>query len=244
MCEARYIAVIFLLAAVSPCREARGETPVGPPQWMVRADVRMVSISTAQALTLLPRLIDPRNVDAACARLQTMIARGEAELIAWPVVCTRSGISGVAESAEEFKYPTEPDPPHFPQAVGALNIPDIRVMDVPTSYEVRHLGPALEIEPLVSADGRSISVTIAATLVRLLRMRHFHFEKWPSGLDTTVHRPEFATSRVATSLELENGQTTLLGSFIVPHPKPHVELFILRATATAAGLGKPQISSP
>ena len=249
MRRARYIAVIFFLAAVSPCREARGEPPVGPPQWMVRADVRMVSISPAQALTLVPRLTDPRNVNAACARLQTMIAHGEAELIAWPVVCTRSGERGAAESAEEFKYPTESTPPHPPQDVPAQNfrtfdLPDIRVMDVPDAFEVRNLGPSLEIEPLVSADGRHISVTVSAHIVRLLRMRHFRFEKWPSGLESSVHQPEFATSQVTTSLDLESGHTTLLGSFIVPHPKPHVELFILHATATAAGSGKPQISNP
>lgn len=217
-------AIVSLTAALAFAQAENAAVPANQTEWTVCVDVQMVSITPRLALKLVPELTERKSVDAAFARLQEMIVSGEAELLAWPRVCVGSGVRGLAESVEKQIYPTDFQNPH-----GANFIRDL------DSLECRNLGPTLEIEPSVSADGRSIAINIHAQFVRLIAMKEFRDRESSWAMKWLIHRPDFASSMVTTQLDLANGQRTLLGSFVASSPQPHVEIFILHATATAAG---------
>jgi hypothetical protein len=57
----------------------------------VRVEVQMASVSSADALSLVPALLEEKSTEEAFARLQRMLARDEAALLGWPVVSVRNG---------------------------------------------------------------------------------------------------------------------------------------------------------
>ncbi len=226
----RIAVIVFFTAALSFAQAEKDAVPAEQTEWTVCADVQMVSIKPQAALKLLPELVERKTVDAAFVRLQEMIVSGEAELLAWPRVCVRSGVRGVAESFEELISPTDQPPPGGTPGPIAQSNNHINEFG---SFEIRNLGPSLDIEPVVSADGRSISINIHAEFVRLIAMKEFRHREYSWAMKWLIHRPDFASSGVTTTLDVANGPRVLLGSFVVSSPQPRVELFILHATATA-----------
>ncbi len=85
-----------------------------PPDWSVRAEVRMIAVPMAQALLLVPRLRSPATFPSAEQRFEALLANGEAELVNWVHVQSRSGQRACAESLEEVRYEVESYPPQIP----------------------------------------------------------------------------------------------------------------------------------
>ena len=109
------------------------------------------------------------------------------DILNLPSVVTKSGQKASIRSVREFPYPTEFDPPQIPQQVGNTNqngggtsslallfngvlqfgqtstsnngAPVIPA--TPTAFEVKELGMVLDVEPNISADGRTVEVSIA-----------------------------------------------------------------------------------
>ncbi len=93
------------------------------------------------------------------------------DIAASPSVTTKSGVKATVELTREFIYPTEFDPPQLPQGQGggggggggggAL----IATPTTPTAFETRRTGVLMEVEPVVSDDGRSVEVVLAPEVV-------------------------------------------------------------------------------
>ncbi len=110
-----------------------------------------------------------------------------------PSVVTKSGQKASIRSVRQFPYPTEYDPPQITQNVGggngrrggggtsALAIVSFTgqllfgqtstsgggapvVPATPTAFEVRELGMILDVEPNISADGRTVEISIAPSM--------------------------------------------------------------------------------
>ena len=238
--KARRHLAVWLAACAGctlPC--AAGEKA---PVWMVRVDVQMVSIPPQQALSLVPRLRDGRTVEAAVATLQTMIAKKQATLLAWPVLWTPSGERGVAETNAETMYPTEFDPPSVPSSPGPPLVsvpppPPVKVWPVnpflrghpPIAFEIRNVGPQIEVEPEVSGDGRSVELSAILRYVRFNGFDRFVTGNFPGGIESTDERARFAVSQTSGQFFATTGKPLLAGCFHFQGKEPHVELFILRA---------------
>jgi hypothetical protein len=149
-------------------------------------------------------------------RLRTMVAAGKAQLIRMTVIRTKTGQRTVSESIVEMRFPTEFDPPSPPQAfvdpnlgkpperpVFTVNIPFDAV--TPTAFETRNVGDTLEVEPVLSSDGLTVDLNLVPQNVR------YAGERFMNG-HPLVKQPTFETSKITTSVEVQNGQPFFLGT--------------------------------
>lgn len=81
------------------------------------------------------------------------------------------GQVGKIEQVREFIYPTEYDPPEIPNQFGAdtttggLGLPAVAsefpvTPATPTAFETRKLGQMIEVEPIVAADNKTVSLNV------------------------------------------------------------------------------------
>jgi len=96
------------------------------------------------------------------------------DLLSAPRVTTKSGQRAVIEIVEEFRYPTEFDPPQIPQnfgggSAGNAGTTAIQVFPVtpttPTAFETRNTGVTLEVEPTVGSDNYTIDLNLVPQVV-------------------------------------------------------------------------------
>ena len=218
---------VALLAFASPLRAQN-----------VRCDLLIVRVSLADAMRLRPILLEPGRVAAGVSELHTMIADGKAELIAAPVLWTKSNQRAVTETLEEIRYQTEFDPPSAPTLFGARTPPTweqivqrrlFHFITVPTAFEVRNAGVTLELSPVVADDGRTISLDLVP--------RHVSYEGDAPVSTTALSRaewrwqqPKFRTFVTTTSLTVRSGEWHLHNGSVLRAPA-RMEFFLLRATA-------------
>ncbi len=216
------VAVLALFAGAAPLR-------AGLEQWQVRVEMQIVSVPTQVALQIVPPLRDPRQVAVTVADLQTKIARGEATLLAWPMFWTKSGQRGSSEDIEEIRYPTEFEPPQVPGVIPPRRAPPVD--GLPNAYETRNLGVMFEANPLVRGDGTWVDLELDALRVAFFGFRRFGPARPERKLIGAFDQPRFFTARTTTSMFVRNGEWTLVANPVVSAPEPHIELFLLRATA-------------
>ena len=96
------------------------------------------------------------------------------DLLSAPRVTTKSGQRAVIEVIEEFRYPTEFDPPQIPQnfggsSGGGTGTSVSAVFPVtpttPTAFETRNTGVTLEVEPTVGSDNYTIDLNLVPQVV-------------------------------------------------------------------------------
>ena len=210
-----------LLVLLFALANGRGEPATSGTVPQVRIEVQMVALPKAKAVALLPRLRREDQIDTADAEIKDMIARKEAELIAWPEVTTLTGQRATTEDIQEVRYSTDVPAEAASKEAGAEK--------AQPKYETRNAGVTLEVDPTVSPDGKMIDLTIVPQQVRLLGWRDASIKVCCDGKTTTAQQPLFSTMKVTTSLNLRSGQKCLLGSFQIPGDDKQMELFILQA---------------
>ena len=218
------------------CAEAQG--PVAPN---VRIEVQMVSMPLEKGLPLLPNLLDAGSIDGAFSQIQKMIAAGEATLIGWPQVVTKSGQRAVTEDIQEIRYATEFDS-HRPAAAPAgttekpsaeASAPARGGAPVPTAFETRNIGATLEVEPVLAPDGKAIDLNLVPQHVRLLDFMAVASGRDANGHDWKIEQPRFFTAKTTTSLTVPPGQRVLLAEFRGPAGSDQIEFFILKVEVTS-----------
>jgi general secretion pathway protein D len=169
------------------------------------------------------------------------------DLLSAPSVISRSGQKAEVRIGREFPYPTEFDPPEIPQQVGTnvastfTNINGVSVSQgangapitptTPTTFEFKQLGTVLEVEPVISEDGRTVDLVIApsntefegfvdygsditnSTASGSLDLLTFTLTNRFSyyNIDNPILQPVFRKSAVSTSVTVWDGQTVVLG---------------------------------
>jgi len=93
--------------------------------------------------------------------LRALSQKKGVDINASPSVTTKSGLKATAEITREFIYPTEFDPPRLPQLTRNSSGQQIATPTTPTAFEMRKTGVLVEVEPVISEDGRSVELTIA-----------------------------------------------------------------------------------
>lgn len=93
------------------------------------------------------------------------------DINASPSVTTKNGVKANVEITREIIYPTEFDPPQLPQGggrsagiIGMAGPPMIATPTTPTAFETRKTGVLLDVEPIISEDGRTVELTITPEL--------------------------------------------------------------------------------
>lgn len=90
-----------------------------------------------------------------------------------PSVTTKNGLKASVEVTREIIYPTEFDPPQLPNVgnrtiviigAGATSAPLIATPTTPTAFEMRKTGVTVDVEPVISEDGRTVELTITPSL--------------------------------------------------------------------------------
>lgn len=230
------LCVAAIAGLTSPSAHSQDAIPPYPPA-RIRVDVQMVSIPIAEAGQLIPAFMDRKTANDAWTRLQAMITDGKATLMAWPIVWTYSGQRGVIESITEHRDPTEPMPPHPPQTFSDSPTSPLESFTwgpfyVPAAFETRNVGASLEVEAIAEKDGKVIDLNIVPQYVHRTATPEWRSQWIPPYLIGIQQQAEFRTSKVTTYLKVRRDEPTLVGTFVVSEPQPHVELFILHAKAT------------
>jgi general secretion pathway protein D len=168
------------------------------------------------------------------------------DLVSKPSVITKSGQKASVEIIREFIYPTEFDPPQIPTNVGGNNnnnnnnngnngnnnnsLPPIPVTPTtPTAFEMRRVGMILDVEPVISEDGRSVDLTLTPDFTEFMGFVNYgspiysvttgnlllgipatRVELTPN----TILQPIFTTKKIVTSVKIYDGATVVLGGLI------------------------------
>jgi len=206
----------------------------------IRIEMQIVAVPEELAMPLAADLMDKKKIEAAYAKIQELLTKGVAKLIAWPIVTTKSGQRAVVEAIDEFRYATEYDPPtvSFTPAADVTEATIVRpkadvthLEGIPTAFETRNTGVTMEVEPVLSPDGKTIDLNLVPQHVLLKGLKKVTIERPKTGGQVTVEQPDFDTMKVTTSLTLRSGERILLGIFRTNEPAKHIELFILKAEA-------------
>jgi len=158
------------------------------------------------------------------------------DLLSSPRVTTKSGQRAVVEVIEEFRYPTEFQPPQIPQTVGAtggvLNVGASSstfpvTPTTPTAFETRNTGVTLEVEPAIGPDNFTIDLNLVPQVVEFEGFINYGSPIQTTntnpitGISTTnvitpnvINQPIFSTRKVTTSVSVFDGSTVVLGGLI------------------------------
>lgn len=165
-----------------------------------------------------------------------------------PSVTTKSGLKATVEITKEFIYPTEFDPPRLPAAVGGIliiggggggTLQQIATPTTPTAFEMRKTGVQVEVEPVISEDGRTVELTISPEMTEFEGFVNYGSPilrpagqsvipiqlgglggntaylpiSQPDQLITPnfILQPIFKSQKVATGVKIYDGATVVLG---------------------------------
>jgi hypothetical protein len=228
------------LAVLAMIARACADDQSAKPHWNLTVECQMVTLPQALALPLIEELSDDLKIEAAWARLQKLIAKGEAKLVANLVGKGGPGEDGSSESVQEFRYPTEFDPPQLPSGVPPEKIAETLknwpiVGVTPTTFETRNVGAMLKFSGGVSEDGKWIFLEAEVQHVRLLRMDKWDVGLMPSGQRLTIEQPQLMSLKNTLKLQLGDGQRMLAGVHKLPDQENIIEFFILRVSARKSG---------
>lgn len=183
----------------------------------LQVQVEFVEMSH-EALTKLLFLAKPKSADATELRkqVQDMVSKNEAKVLETQIIISRSGQKATSESIHEFIYPTEYEITSMDEkakeAMQKAMLSSFPVGPaVPTAFETRNIGSALEIEPTLGEDNRTIDL-------RFLPEISYHTGNtvWHEGKDTNANpfkiaMPDFHILRISTAITCINGQYMLAG---------------------------------
>ena len=169
------------------------------------------------------------------AVIRAMNQKKGADVLISPSVVAKTGQKATIDVAREFLYPTEFDPPELPQSVGFLdagrqisagnNLAPI-TPSTPTAFEMRKVGVTLEVEPVISENGREVDLVLTPALTEFegfidyaSDINNFLPGTSPSGatimlpqpVDNRIIQPIFQSNKVTTGVKIWDGATIVLG---------------------------------
>jgi hypothetical protein len=139
--------------------------------------------------------------------LVQMIKAGNAKRIGSAYLVTRGGKRAKIESIVEHSYAIEADPPEVPnKLIGPIEAHTKLTTEVsPTTFATEIAGLTLEIDPVLSADRKTLHLNVQAKLVEHLG------EKEYGQAEALRSVPVFNRIEDSTGLTLRNGNWALLG---------------------------------
>lgn len=156
------------------------------------------------------------------------------DVAAQPSVVTRSGQKASIEITRELIFPTEFDPPQVPTNVGSsqqnngggivipLQLPPpVVTPTTPTAFDMRRTGVVLEVEPVISEDGRMVDLAITPEFTEFSGFINYGspiFGTYQGSYnlltENFIYQPVFDTKKVVTAVNIYDGATVVLGGLV------------------------------
>jgi general secretion pathway protein D len=145
------------------------------------------------------------------------------DLLSSPKVTTVSGHQAQIRIADEFIYPTTYTPPTATAAAGGINGSAGAVAitpSLPSGFTTREVGVLLNVIATVGADGYTISLSLIPEVSEFLGFIEYGANEALSAGTSVVNvfnsikQPLFSTRSCATSIQIWDGQTVVLGGLI------------------------------
>lgn len=154
------------------------------------------------------------------------------DLLAMPSIVTKGGQKATIDLAREFRYPTEFDPPEIPQQVGSIPQPgNIRIIadnntgpitpSTPTTFEMRKVGTVIEMEPVISANGKEVEILLTPETTEFEGFIDYgsdiNNQVQTAGalvdqpVDNRIIQPIFRSNKISTAVKIYDGSTVVLG---------------------------------
>jgi len=186
-----------------------------PQNLQITADFLQVDPAAAVELTVGAKA--PANATECRAALLKLLSDTKVTSLASVSLTTKSGQRATAESVQELVYPTEFNPaegrgshsPLVPATQSGVDIP------TPTAFEMKPVGARVEVDPVVSADGKIIDLNIAPELTRHYGYIPQQKLKTADGEQPTIESPKIYSMKTATAISLTDGGSGLAA---VLHP--------------------------
>jgi Flp pilus assembly secretin CpaC len=210
------------------------------PPLNIRLELQVVAVPEKVGIPLAMDMKKKDKIEVANTKIQELLANGTAKLVGWPIIITHSGQRAVCEAIKEIRYATEYGPPtvsvspDLPTDTTVKVAPtvDVTTFDgVPAAFETRNCGVTFEVEPVLSADGKTIDLNMVPQTVRLKGYHKVTIEGAARKGKVIVEQPQFDTNKITTSLTMRSGERILLGVYPIDDPPKHLEFFILKAEA-------------
>jgi hypothetical protein len=108
------ISICFLVCAVNFWLQlgllGQEEAPIVHSHPLIEFDFLVVQVREAAALPIIAQLRSGKHSEQNVKSILSLVSKGKAKLIAWPILATKSGQRAVVEQIEEFRYATEYKP--------------------------------------------------------------------------------------------------------------------------------------
>jgi hypothetical protein len=222
----KFLSALLFIASISLAEEPANTQAVPtytPPETkylttaQVTVDVLMVSVPEDEALKLIPILRDPKTIETGRKSLLDLVASKRAILLDWPELTTHDRVQGVSESILEKRYQVPPETPG--EAAARKLVVDGGLVE-PTGVEVKNVGVSLQVDPAISPDGKSVTLSIMPQRVEYLGLEKTENPK-------TASQPIFATKKVTSTITLRDGEHRLIFTGKSESPGSGIDFFIL-----------------
>jgi hypothetical protein len=195
------------------------------PAKNIQIDVDYIEVSEPVLTELQRGPKPPASGKEWRVALDKLIKEEKAKVMEGIGITTRAGTRATAESVREVPYATEFDPakgraansPEVPREITGVDVPP------PTAFEVKPLGARCEVDPILGADGKTVDLTIAPELsYKVGEVVHQEIQKGTEML-ATIKQPEFYSAKLATSVSVRDGSSTLLGILLPKNEEGDVD---------------------
>ncbi len=158
--------------------------------------------------------------------LHALANKTNADLLSAPKVVAQTGAQATIKSVVEYIYPTEFDVT-WPEdggdntiiladgTRGGLLLPAVE----PETFQTREVGVILSVTPRVSSDGSRITLDLTPTVVSIPTWKDYGYTypvdlRSGAGFHLTMEQPFFPVRSLATSVDIYNGSTVVMGGMI------------------------------
>ncbi len=216
------------------------EPPVPPAEKIRILHIELSAIIAPEKLVfpLLDDFNDETKMNAAFAKVQAAIGRGEATVAATVFAQGEPWRILSSETCEEVKYATEFEAPKYPNLDSKKDLASLpkdvkSIALTPTAFETRNVGMSLEVSQVEFAkDWQHLKFLMAAQHVRFLGWDEFDAGITPQGVRIVAKQPRFFSAKNNSTISLRVGGRALAGIHKLPDQPKTFELFFIRAWTT------------
>ena len=158
--------------------------------------------------------------------LHALSNRSNTDMLSAPKVTARTGTTATIKTVTEYVYPTEYEV-KWPEesdsntvilqdgSMGSMTLPAVE----PQEFNTREVGVILQVTPSVSSDGTRISLDLTPTVVSDPSWKDYGYTypidyRSGEGFHLTMEQPFFPVRSLATSVDIYNGCTVVMGGMI------------------------------
>ena len=147
--------------------------------------------------------------------LHVLSRRENTDLLSAPKVVTKNGSEATIKVVTEYIYPTEFNVEQPEISGGGTVSQNVMTMPAvePGGFETREVGVILQVVPEVTPDGQMINLTLAPQVVSEPEWKDYG-PVYPDGTRLPMEQPFFPVRSIATSIQIYNGATVVMGGMI------------------------------